>query len=72
MSHPRAPLLASSIFLFILSATLLPPLGRAQTAGHVVISEVMYDPADTEPNHEWVELFNPGTTSCFPWRLQDR
>ena len=48
MSHSRAPLLASALFcLFALLATLLPSLGRAQTAGHVVISEVMYDPPQT-------------------------
>ncbi len=43
MSRSRAPLLASFVFLFALLTTLLPSLGRAQTAGHVVISEVRQD-----------------------------
>ena len=50
MSHSRAPLLASAAFcLFALLVTLLPSLGRAQTAAHVVISEVMYDPFGVPP-----------------------
>jgi hypothetical protein len=30
--------------------------------GEVLITEVMYDPLGTEPDTEWVELFNPGAT----------
>ena len=76
MSHSRAPLLASALFcLFALLATLLPSLGRAQTAGHVVISEVMYDPPQTgvDSDYEWVELFNPtgAAVDLSGWKLQD-
>ena len=75
MSRSRAPLLASSVFLFALLATLLPSLGRAQTAGHVVISEVMYDPvcSTTATNCEWVELFNPtaAAVDLTGWKVQD-
>ena len=74
MSHSRSPLLASAVFcLFALLATLLPSLGRAQTAGHVVISEVMYDPSGVEPDGEWIELFNPTgeTVDLSGWILRD-
>ena len=76
MSHSRSPLLASALFcLFALLATLLPSLGRAQTAGHVVISEVMYDPPQTgvDSDYEWVELFNPtgAPVDLSGWKLQD-
>ena len=31
--------------------------------GRVVINEVLYDPSGTEPNDEWVELYNAGGMS---------
>jgi len=76
MSHSRAPLLASALFcLFALLATLLPSLGRAQTAAHVVISEVMYDPvcSTTETDCEWIEIFNPTTAAInlAGWKVKD-
>ena len=74
MSRSRVPLFASAIFcLFALLVTLLPSFGRAQAAEHVVISEVMYDPAGTEPDGEWIELFNPTgeTVDLSGWTLRD-
>ena len=76
MSRSRAPLLTSAVFcLFALTATLIPSLGRAQTAAHVVISEVMYDPpqAGTDTGYEWIELFNPTSApvDLSGWTLED-
>jgi len=31
--------------------------------GNLMITEIMYDPASSEPDWEWVELHNPGTTT---------
>ncbi len=43
------------------------------TYGDVVISEIMYDPIGTEPDTEWVELYNPGSASVDVggWVLSD-
>lgn len=30
--------------------------------GYVLISEVMYDPSGAEPDGEWIELYNPGSS----------
>ncbi|GAB4535999.1 MAG: hypothetical protein Fur0018_26510 [Anaerolineales bacterium] len=45
----------------------------AATYGDVVISEIMYDPIGAEPDTEWVELYNPGSTSVdiSGWVLTD-
>ena len=44
MSRSRAPLLASAVFcLFALLVTLLPSLGRAESAEHVAVNEVRQD-----------------------------
>lgn len=32
-------------------------------ADHLLISEVMIDPAVTEPNGEWIEIYNPASTT---------
>ena len=58
MSRSRSPLLVAALFcLFALLATLLPSLGRAQTAAHILISEVMYDPPQSgvDSDYEWIE-----------------
>ncbi len=46
---------------------------RAATYGDVVISEIMYDPVGAEPDTEWVELYNPGSSSVDVgnWVLTD-
>lgn len=40
---------------------------------HVIINEVMANPAGPEPQQEWVELYNDGTgeVSLQGWRLED-
>jgi hypothetical protein len=35
-----------------------PPGVQKPAAGEVIISELMYDPSGTEPDNEWIELFN--------------
>ncbi len=35
-----------------------PPGVTKPAAGEVIVSEVMYDPSGTEPDNEWIELFN--------------
>jgi large repetitive protein len=36
-----------------------------RAAGDLVISEIMYNPAGTEPNTEWIEIYNPDTENDF-------
>ena len=39
----------------------------------IVINEIMYDPAENEPDNEWVEIYNVGNTSqdISGWQLTD-
>jgi hypothetical protein len=41
--------------------------------GSVMITEIMYDPAGSEPLTEWIELYNGGTTTAdlSGWVLDD-
>jgi len=52
---------------------LLPSFGHPQTADHMVISEVMYNPTASEPDQEWFELFNPtaGSVDLAGWKIKD-
>ncbi len=49
-------LLGSLVFALFLSLQ-LSPLIRASSST-LLISEVLYDPLGTEPNEEWIEVFN--------------
>ena len=40
--------------------TLTPTKTPTPTDGWLLISEVLYDPAGTEPDSEWIELYNAG------------
>ncbi len=64
-----APVALLLLLLFVASHSLI----GAQTADHVLISEVMYDPVGTEPGGEWVELYNPtsAAVSLSGWKLRD-
>ena len=42
---------------------ILLPLACAQTRAEVILSEIMYDPQNSDTNREWVELFNTGTSA---------
>jgi len=73
MARFRVSLLAA---LRLLSAALLAALpgpGDAQTVNHLVISEVLYDPVGTEPDGEWIEIFNPtgSSVALSGWKLND-
>jgi hypothetical protein len=46
--------------LFALAAA---PAAEALPTGDLWISEVMYDPAGSDDQYEWVELFNAGSTA---------
>ena len=74
MNRSRAPLLASLVLLLIALLSVLPSPGRAQTADHVVISEVMIHPLGTQPDREWIEVFNPSTATIalmgFSWVMK--
>lgn len=69
------------IFRFSIALLLITPLiagafpapARAAAYGDVVISEIMYDPSGTEPDTEWVELYNPGSVAVdiSGWVLTD-
>jgi phosphatidylserine/phosphatidylglycerophosphate/cardiolipin synthase-like enzyme len=41
--------------------------------GHVLISEVMYDPGGNDPGREWIEIYNPttGDVDLTRWHLGD-
>ena len=45
--------------------SLLPLPGGAQSAEHVVISEVMFQPLGAQPAGEWIEIYNPSTVTVL-------
>ena len=57
--------LALCLFCVLLAGFLLPTLGRSQTAGHVVISQVYGGGGNsgTKYTNDYVELFNPTSTT---------
>src|SRR3954454_6458359 len=44
-------------------AAILLPLAQLEIRAEVIISEVMYDPQNSDTNREWVELFNTGASA---------
>lgn len=70
--------LVTVVLVCVLLFAALPPITAAQpapsiTADHLLITEVLYDPAAAEPGGEWVELFNPtaAAVNLAGWTLQD-
>ena len=51
--------------------SMLPVMASAQTAGDVNINEIMYNPPSADKNHEWLEIYNNGTTdiNITDWRF---
>ncbi len=56
---PRRTLYASLAVLLFLSVFLAPAATHGTAANHLLLSEVLYDPAGPEPGAEFVELYNP-------------
>lgn len=69
----RASLAIFAAVVLLTSVILSPAAGQAVSPDHLLISEVMYDPAAPEPGAEWIELFAPGgvSASLGGWRLRD-
>lgn len=70
---PRRALYASVAVVLFLSFFLAPAAIYGTTADHLLITEVMYDPATTEPGGEWLEIYNPTATavSLTGWKVRD-
>ncbi len=51
----RRALYASVVVLLFLSLFLAPATTHGTSANHLLITEVMYDPAGAEPAGEWFE-----------------
>jgi len=59
-------LLGLLVLALLLSSQLSPLIGASSST--VLISEVLYDPLGTEPNDEWIEIFN---STASPMELTD-
>lgn len=70
---PRRRLSASVVAILCLSLFLAPAATYGATVTHLVISEVLYDPASTEPGSEFVEVYNPTDlpASLLGWTIKD-
>ena len=69
----RRVLSASLVVLLFLSLFLAPVTIHGTAANHLLISEVLYDPASIEPGSEFIELYNPTDlpASLQGWTVQD-
>ena len=67
-SNPRGHVLISSLVLILIVAlalfllSLSPPPTTALSPS-LLISEVLYDPLGSEPDEEWIEIYNAGTST---------
>jgi len=77
MASSRVPLLLGAALALLLAASLglMSGPGLAQTADHLVISEVLYDPLQpgVDVDFEFVEVFNPtgAPVDLTGWALHD-
>jgi hypothetical protein len=64
--------LLGSLALALLLSSQLSPLTRASSST-LLISEVLYDPLGTEPNEEWIEIFNSTASpiELTGWTIND-
>jgi hypothetical protein len=75
MAHPRVLLATSLALPLAVFLGLFPAAGVAQTANHLLISEVLYDApqSGTDSPYEWVEIYNPtgAPVDLAGWTLRD-
>ena len=57
----RIALQLAKLACYLLAVVL--PLARVETRAEVILSEIMYDPQNTDTNREWIELFNNGSSA---------
>ncbi len=70
---PHRCLYASLALILFCSLFLAPATTQGTAADHPLISEVLYDPAASEPGAEWVELYNPTSNAVdlTGWTIRD-
>ena len=68
-SNSRRGLVWLLVFLTVIASWTADQ--ASQTLAAIILSEVMYDPQNSDANREWVELFNTGTSSVdlSGWRF---
>jgi hypothetical protein len=64
-------LLGLLVLALLLSSQLSPPIRASSST--LLISEVLYDPLGTEPNEEWIEVFNNSASpmELTNWTISD-
>ncbi len=69
----RALLAVFVAVVLVASLVLSPAVGQAASSDHLLLTEVLYDPAGPEPGAEFIELFNPmdRAASISGWSLAD-
>jgi hypothetical protein len=70
-STTNVVLLGLLVLALLLSLSLSPPIGASSST--LLISEVLYDPLGTEPNEEWIEVYNNTSSpiELTDWTISD-
>ncbi len=65
--------LYASLVLLLFFSLFMIPVATYGAADYLLISEVLYDPAASEPGAEWVELYNPTSNpiDLASWAIRD-